>query len=92
MEVLYWQQFRIGDPLPTILKYRGFRFFFFSNEGIEPPHVHVEKAGKYAKFWLDPIILDRSRGFTPLEIRRLRGIIEERAAEFRRKWDDFFTR
>lgn len=23
----------------------GFRFFFFSHENDEPPHIHVEKAG-----------------------------------------------
>src|SRR3989442_1801226 len=30
--------------MPTLLRVEGFRFFFFSNEGQEPPHVHVSKA------------------------------------------------
>lgn len=29
--------------MPTILRLLGFRFFFYSNEGTEPAHVHVEK-------------------------------------------------
>lgn len=29
--------------MPTILLWRGHRFFFYSNEGSEPPHVHVAR-------------------------------------------------
>jgi hypothetical protein len=43
--------------MPTVLRVRGHRFFFFSNEGHEPRHIHLETADKYAKFWLDPIAL-----------------------------------
>ena len=28
------------------------RFFFYSNEGSEPPHVHVESGDGTAKLWL----------------------------------------
>ncbi|WP_422447088.1 DUF4160 domain-containing protein [Thermoanaerobacterium sp. DL9XJH110] len=27
--------------MPTVLKEGKYRFFFFSNEGTEPPHIHV---------------------------------------------------
>jgi len=43
--------------MPTILKIKGYRFFFFSREGKEPSHIHVENAERYAKFWLNPIQL-----------------------------------
>jgi len=43
--------------MPTILRKDGLRFFFFSREGTEPPHVHVEQAERYAKFWLEPVVL-----------------------------------
>lgn len=49
--------------MPEVLRKRGFRFFFFSREGHEPRHIHVEYAEKYAKFWLEPIELAESRGF-----------------------------
>lgn len=52
----------IGDGMPTVLIIEGFRFFFFSNEGVEPPHIHVEKADAYAKFWLQPAQLVHSEG------------------------------
>lgn len=42
--------------MPTIFRYDGHRFFFYSNEGdpLEPMHVHVVKSGSEAKFWLRP--------------------------------------
>ena len=39
--------------MPTVLVIEGFRFFFFSNEGFEPPHIHVEKGDGHAKWWLE---------------------------------------
>jgi len=38
--------------MPEVLRVHGYRFFFFSREGNEPPHIHVEQAERYAKFWL----------------------------------------
>ena len=42
--------------MPVLSGVRGYRFFFYSNEGnpAEPVHVHVEKNGLEAKFWLMP--------------------------------------
>jgi hypothetical protein len=48
--------------VPTLLRVRGYRFFFFSMEGREPPHIHVAHAGRYAKFWLDPVLVADVRG------------------------------
>ena len=41
--------------MPTVLRISGFRFFFYSLEGSEPPHIHVEHGGSVAKFWLNPV-------------------------------------
>jgi len=43
------------DILSTIFIVNGYRFFFFSNEGNEPVHGHVEKDHKYAEFWFKPL-------------------------------------
>jgi hypothetical protein len=61
---------------------RGIRFFFYSLEDGEPPHIHVESSGKTAKFWLDPVELARSNGFCPQELTRLRATVIERRYEF----------
>ncbi|WP_439481025.1 DUF4160 domain-containing protein [Cyclobacterium plantarum] len=41
--------------MPTVLRIGPYRFFFFSNEGNEPPHIHVESGEGHAKFWLEPV-------------------------------------
>jgi len=52
--------------MPTIFRHGGYRFFFFSNEGDprEPPHVHVRRGEREAKFWVRPeVVVDESFGF-----------------------------
>jgi hypothetical protein len=41
---------------PTILRSGPYRLFFFSNEGEEPPHIHVQRERMLAKFWLGPVL------------------------------------
>jgi hypothetical protein len=43
---------------------RSYRFFFVSLDRSEPPHIHVRRENKVAKFWLDPVALERAGGFT----------------------------
>jgi len=50
--------------MPTVLIIKGYRFFFFSNEGSEPIHIHIEKAECYAKFWIDPLFVAANYGLT----------------------------
>jgi len=76
--------------MPTIWRSGGFRFFFFSNEGNEPPHVHVEAGDHYAKFWLSPVVLVRSVGFNSGELNHLRRMVEENREFFKGKWDEYF--
>jgi hypothetical protein len=68
----------------------GYRFFFFSNEGHEPVHVHVEKAEKYAKFWLRPVSVAYNYKFNSVELNRIAKLIEARKDEIEGKWNDYF--
>jgi hypothetical protein len=36
--------------MPTVLRVSGYRFFFYSLEGSEPSHIHVEHGDNVAKF------------------------------------------
>jgi hypothetical protein len=74
--------------MPTILRDQGFRFFSFSLESGEPPHVHVEHGGKAAKYWLDPVELANSDGFRSHELNRVRKLVIEHRDAFRRRWDE----
>ncbi|RKY15498.1 MAG: DUF4160 domain-containing protein [Planctomycetota bacterium] len=76
--------------MPTVWRYRGYRFFFFSNERRERPHIHVEKGGRYAKFWLRPVALVRSEGLSAHELTRVRKIVERNRAKLEDAWDEFF--
>jgi hypothetical protein len=75
--------------MPTVLRLDGYRFFFYSNEGSEPPHVHVESAGKGAKFWLRPVALARSAGYDARELRVLRGLVEAHRDDLEQAWNAF---
>ena len=76
--------------MPTIFRREGFRFYFFSNEGTEPRHVHVDRAGATAKLWLRPVVVARAVGFNGAELRALVALVDERQAEFERAWDEHF--
>lgn len=78
--------------MPTLLRVEGFRFFFFSNEGREPPHVHVSKGDGVAKLWLAPVELAYASGLTPAELRRVRELTRVHAASFVERWHEVFGR
>ena len=67
-----------------------YRFFFYSSDGGEPRHVHVERDDNVAKFWLEPVGLQGSRGFRQAELARIAGIVEEHRRELVEAWDEYF--
>ncbi len=68
----------------------GFVFFFYSNEGQEPVHIHVRKAGGFAKFWIDPVELDFSQGMKIDEIRKAEKLILNHLDLIKNKWHEVF--
>ena len=79
--------------MPTVLRARGFRFFFYSNEGQprEPPHVHVEQGEREAKFWLRPSVhLAYNDGFSARALRELLTLIEANRERIEKAWNEFF--
>lgn len=73
-----------------MLRVKGYRFFFFSREGKELPHIHIDQAERYAKFWLNPVRLARSVDFRDNELTELRRLVEENEALFKEKWHGYF--
>jgi hypothetical protein len=78
--------------MPTVSRFGPYRLYFFSDEGHEPPHVHVERDGARAKFWLNPVGVACSRGFPAHELARVRRLVMVRATDLRRRWDEHFRR
>lgn len=63
--------------MPTVLRIGPYRFHFYSREGNEPPHVHVERDDLEAKFWLRPVSLAMNRGFPQAELARIERLVNE---------------
>ncbi len=78
--------------MPTLLRVRGYRFFFFSNEGSEPRHIHVESGRGYAKLRLEPVEVVRSIGYKGSELIVIRDLVVENAGYFKERWDAHFDR
>jgi hypothetical protein len=84
---------RIGYPIrvsPTVLRVRGFRFYFFSRE--EPrAHVHVQHADGEAKFWIEPAAeLHANYGLKPKQIAEAEKLVKEHLNEIRSAWAKHF--
>ena len=76
--------------MPTVLREDPYRSFFYSNEGDEPPHVHVRAGGSVAKFWLDPVRFERNRRFAAHELTQVQLLVQEHRTEFLSAWNDYF--
>jgi hypothetical protein len=79
--------------MPVVLRYRGFRFFFYAHEGNprEPAHIHVRRGGGEAKFWLRPsVAMSYNRGLPATDIADLEGIVRDNREMIERVWDEFF--
>lgn len=79
--------------MPVVLRQSGYRVEFYASDNDEPPHVHVKKNGKHAKFWLDPVVtLEFSKRFRPHEVTEIRKMVEQHHVEFVEAWNGFFRR
>jgi hypothetical protein len=76
--------------VPTLARIGPFRFFFYSNEGVEPPHVHAQRERKIAKFWLEPVALASTSRFSASELRLIEHIVVENRERFLEAWHEFF--
>jgi hypothetical protein len=77
--------------MPVVLRIGRFQFFFFSNEGREPPHIHVRASGDEAKFWLDPVQLAANYGFNASEINEIKLLVIEYQEDLVEAWHEHFS-
>ena len=75
---------------PTILRIKGYRFFFLSNEE-ERKHVHVTCEYGEAKFWFEPLIsLAVYHGLNQKKLSEMQAIIEKHKNEIIKGWQEHF--
>lgn len=77
--------------MPHVARHGPYRFYFYSDEGDEPPHIHVNREQCTAKFWLVPVALARHRGFNGHELRRIEAIVRTHQLRFLEVWHAFFA-
>jgi Domain of unknown function (DUF4160) len=75
--------------VPTVLRVRAYRFFFVSVDGPEPAHVHVRRENMVCKFWLEPVELERTGGFSRHELNVIANIIRDHREELIESWHEF---
>ncbi len=46
--------------MPTVLQVGPYSFIFFSSDRDEPPHIHIKRDKRIAKFWLNPLSMGKN--------------------------------
>ncbi|MBU3006087.1 DUF4160 domain-containing protein [Paraglaciecola arctica] len=75
----------------TVLRIGPFRFFFYSNENGEPPHIHIQRENMLAKFWVKPVTLASSTRFSRIGLRKLQQLVTENKEVFLEAWNEHFS-
>ena len=76
--------------MPTLLRWRGYRFFFYSADRWEPPHLHVVKDGREAKLWLHEVGVAVNIGYNARELNEILRKVREERTTFLEAWNDHF--
>ncbi len=76
--------------MPTVLREGPYRFFFYASDRDEPEHIHVEGEGKVAKWWINPVRLQRSGAFAREELLRIERVVAQHREEFMEAWREYF--
>ncbi len=77
--------------MPTVLRIGIYRFHFYSDEGNEPPHIHIASPDGECKFWLDPIRLARNKNIRAYEIKKLEKIVFKNQEFLMEKYNEYHT-
>lgn len=79
--------------MPNVLTQQGFKFYFYSDEGSEPAHVHIKKGEGRGKWWLEPNLEEEySYGFTLKERKQIKRLITQHHAYLKEQWYEYFQR
>ncbi len=76
--------------MPTVLRVGSYRFFFYSADGQEPPHVHIARDRATAKFWLEPVAFASASGFRARELLDIQSLIVDHYQLLSKSWHDYF--
>jgi len=78
--------------MPTVLRIGPYRFHFYSDEGNEPPHIHVRYEGRDCKFWLNPVALANNRGVAIHRLNEIERLVHTHQATLIEKYNEHRNR
>ena len=76
--------------MPTVMRVGPYRLFFYSADGGEPPHIHVERDDQIAKLWLDPVLIVESGGLSRRDLREIDRIVRDNQSALLDAWHEYF--
>jgi hypothetical protein len=76
--------------MPTLLRWRGRRFYFYSSDADEPPHVHVDHSGRTIKIWLDTLKVAYNDGYPMREVTAILDIVDRNRERLLEGWREYF--
>ena len=83
MQLCVWYD----EFMPTVLRIGAFRFHFYTDEGSEPPHIHVRTPDGDCKFWLEPsIFLASNRGVRSHDLRQIERLVFDNQQELKKAY------
>lgn len=78
--------------MPTVLRIGPYRFYFYSHETTEPPHIHIDRDNQTCKFWIEVVALSRNLGFSAKELRDIEALVIENKETLLEAWHEYFGR
>ncbi len=76
--------------MPTLLRWNGYRFFFYSADRWEPPHVHVVKGEGEVKIWLNDLTVAVNFGYSARELNEIILKTREEREALLSAWKTYF--
>ena len=74
---------------PTVLRIGEFRFHFYSDEGNEPPHIHVTNNDGECKFWLKPIKLASNKFLASHVVNKIEKLVYKHQEFLIEKYNEY---
>ena len=75
--------------MPTVLRSGPYRFYFYSHEPNEPPHIHVDRDESSCKIWLSPVAMSSNLGFSARELREIERLVQLNCDTLLKAWREF---
>lgn len=93
--MIVWFTSGKSNEMPTIFQQKGWRVFFYSNEGKEQMHIHAIKGDTEVKYWisqkLNMISYANSFNLKPMQQREIEELLNDQLPLIIKTWNIYFN-